>query len=98
MRAALGYVLLIALARGVLFAVAAYLTAKPGGSLARYIGDVLVATDVLTIALVPMVFLAWLLWVAWTSRLEENARALGAARARSDLAAPSSGGSCRSPT
>jgi Domain of unknown function (DUF4328) len=77
-RAALSYVLLVALARGVLFFLGAWLTARPESPGSQYLGDLLVAADIVSGALLIVAIMAWLAWVAWTSRLEDNARALGA--------------------
>lgn len=77
-RAALSYVLLIALARGVLFFLGAWLTARPESPGSQYLGDLLVAADIVSGALLIVAIMAWLAWVAWTSRLEDNARVPGA--------------------
>lgn len=69
---------IIATARGIGYLVAAVLAGTSDAGAARSVPRILDLAGLLTILLLISAVVAWLAWIAWTSRLEQNAVALGA--------------------
>lgn len=77
LRAVLWLSLLVAAGRAAVLVASSEVLARPDLVSAQVASDLLDAATLLGIAVLVAAVVTWLLWVAWTSRLEENAVALG---------------------